>query len=444
VVGDRPRAAALAPLVFAPPLTTPSILTLHTHPHNTPTKTPQNSDLSTLVVAQQGPAPPNPLVVDRFQQVVSQLFTQRIVRLGGPVDDDMANLLVAQLLYLDSVSPSKDITMYVNSPGGSVTAGMAVFDTMRHIRPDVSTVCVGLAASMGAFILASGAAGKRYALPNSRIMIHQPLGGAQGQAADIEIQANEILHHKLTLNGYLAEFTGQGMDRITADTDRDFFMSAAEAVEYGLVDAVVTRPGGTPADAPWSVREQVLFDDIRAGIPAAREFEGRLAAINALTTQEERVAAAAALASLPPPKLGRTAVEYTGADGSSVLTEVETLTVSKARAADMDAAASAVKDLLAAGGGDMPALSPVQVRAGQEAAAYLAALGVPVTRYPEGSPVLGWIAEAVAAAVAAADGVREGDLAGERAAVKEGVASFMRACAEAGETVLLPDLIGSK
>ena len=134
------------------------------------------------------------------------------------------------------------IYIYVQSPGGSVTAGMAVFDTMRHVRPDVSTVCVGLAASMGAFLLASGHQGKRYSLANSRIMIHQPLGGAQGQAADIEIQANEILHHKLTLNGYLAEFTGQPIEQITMDTDRDFFMSAQEAVEYGLIDAVVSRP----------------------------------------------------------------------------------------------------------------------------------------------------------------------------------------------------------
>lgn len=195
------------------------------------------------VWAGQGPPPPSPIVMERFQSVISQLFQQRVVRLGGAVDDDMANLIVAQLLYLDSVDPKKDITMYVNSPGGSVTAGMAVFDTMRHIRPDVSTVCVGLAASMGAFLLASGHQGKRYSLANSRIMIHQPLGGAQGQAADIEIQANEILHHKLTLNGYLSEFTGQSMDRITMDTDRDFFMSAHEAVEYGLVDAVVAKPG---------------------------------------------------------------------------------------------------------------------------------------------------------------------------------------------------------
>ncbi|CAL5220026.1 g1972 [Coccomyxa viridis] len=199
-------------------------------------------NVSDLVICGQGPPPPNPQVVERFQQVISQLFQQRIVRMGGPVDDDMANLIVAQLLYLDSVSPSKDITMYVNSPGGSVTAGMAVFDTMRHIRPNVSTVCVGLAASMGAFLLASGHQGKRYSLPNSRIMIHQPLGGAQGQAADIEIQANEILHHKLTLNGYLAEFTGQSMETITQDTDRDFFMGAEEATEYGLIDAVISRP----------------------------------------------------------------------------------------------------------------------------------------------------------------------------------------------------------
>jgi ATP-dependent Clp protease protease subunit len=181
------------------------------------------------------------MVVERFSQVISQLFQQRIVRLGGAVDDDNSNLLVAQLLYLDSVG-KKDITMYINSPGGSVTAGMAVFDTMRYVKSDVSTVCVGLAASMGAFLLASGQQGKRYSLPNSRIMIHQPLGGAQGQAADIEIQANEILHHKLTLNGYLAEFSGQSMEQITMDTDRDFFMSAQEAVEYGLIDAVVSRP----------------------------------------------------------------------------------------------------------------------------------------------------------------------------------------------------------
>ena len=167
---------------------------------------------------------------------------KRIIRLGGAVDDDSCNLIVAQLLWLDAQDPNKDITIYVNSPGGSVTACMAVFDTMRHVRPDVSTVCVGLAASMGAFLLASGQKGKRYSLPNSRIMIHQPLGGAQGQAADIEIQANEIQHHKSTLNGYLAEFCGKPLDTVMEDTDRDFFMSAAEAKEYGLVDLVIDNP----------------------------------------------------------------------------------------------------------------------------------------------------------------------------------------------------------
>lgn len=202
---------------------------------------PSKADSSSQVWCGQGPPPPNPMVVERFSQVISQLFQQRIVRLGGAVDDDNSNLLVAQLLYLDSIG-KKDITMYVNSPGGSVTAGMAVFDTMRYVKSNVSTVCVGLAASMGAFILASGHKGKRFSLPSSRIMIHQPLGGAQGQAADIEIQANEILHHKLTLNGYLAEFTGQGMERITQDTDRDFFMSAKEATDYGLIDAVISKP----------------------------------------------------------------------------------------------------------------------------------------------------------------------------------------------------------
>jgi len=164
-----------------------------------------------------------------------------VIRLGGAVDDDMANLIVAQLLYLDSQDPETDITIYVNSPGGSVTAGMAIFDTMRHIRPACSTVCVGLAASMGAFLLASGRKGKRFSLPNSRIMIHQPLGGAQGQAADIEIQANEIMHHKATLNGYLAEFCGKPLERIMEDTDRDFFMGAQEAADYGLIDGVLSN-----------------------------------------------------------------------------------------------------------------------------------------------------------------------------------------------------------
>ncbi|KAH9627084.1 hypothetical protein KSS87_023772 [Heliosperma pusillum] len=268
----------------------------------------------------QGQGPP-PMVAERFQSVITQLFQYRIIRCGGAVDDDMANIIVAQLLYLDAVDPTKDIVMYVNSPGGSVTAGMAIFDTMRHIRPDVSTVCVGLAASMGAFLLSAGTKGKRYSLPNSRIMIHQPLGGAQGGQTDIDIQvnapssgsdsfqypngtaeplnpapnevaslitllikqitgsgtsglrfkalqvqpcinsigkalvllcsypaqmqtklANEMLHHKANLNGYLAYHTGQSLQRINQDTDRDFFMSAKEAKDYGLIDGVIMNP----------------------------------------------------------------------------------------------------------------------------------------------------------------------------------------------------------
>ncbi|KAL5561023.1 hypothetical protein UlMin_030770 [Ulmus minor] len=189
----------------------------------------------------QGQGPP-PMVQERFQSVISQLFQYRIIRCGGAVDDDMANIIVAQLLYLDAVDPKKDIIMYVNSPGGSVTAGMAIFDTMRHIRPDVSTVCVGLAASMGAFLLSAGTIGKRFSLPNSRIMIHQPLGGAQGGQTDIDIQANEMLHHKANLNGYLSYHTGQSLEKINQDTDRDFFMSAKEAKEYGLIDGVIMNP----------------------------------------------------------------------------------------------------------------------------------------------------------------------------------------------------------
>ncbi|KAL2556493.1 ATP-dependent Clp protease proteolytic subunit 5 [Forsythia ovata] len=190
----------------------------------------------------QGGQGPPPMVQERFMSVISQLFQYRIIRCGGAVDDDMANIIVAQLLYLDAVDPTKDIVMYVNSPGGSVTAGMAIFDTMRHIRPDVSTVCVGLAASMGAFLLSAGTKGKRYSLPNSRIMIHQPLGGAQGGQTDIDIQANEMLHHKANLNGYLAYHTGQSLEKINQDTDRDFFMSAKEAKEYGLIDGVILNP----------------------------------------------------------------------------------------------------------------------------------------------------------------------------------------------------------
>ncbi|KAL0459776.1 UNVERIFIED_CONTAM: ATP-dependent Clp protease proteolytic subunit, chloroplastic [Sesamum latifolium] len=182
----------------------------------------------------QGAQGPPPMVQERFMSVISQLFQYRIIRCGGAVDDDMANIIVAQLLYLDAVDPTKDIVMYVNSPGGSVTAGMAIFDTMRHIRPDVST--------HGAFLLSAGTKGKRYSLPNSRIMIHQPLGGAQGGQTDIDIQANEMLHHKANLNGYLAYHTGQSLEKINQDTDRDFFMSAKEAKEYGLIDGVILNP----------------------------------------------------------------------------------------------------------------------------------------------------------------------------------------------------------
>ncbi|MFN3362011.1 MAG: ATP-dependent Clp protease proteolytic subunit, partial [Pseudanabaenaceae cyanobacterium] len=160
------------------------------------------------------------------------------------VTAELANTIVAQLLYLEADDPTKDIYLYINSPGGSVTAGMAIYDTMQHIRPDVSTICVGLAASMGAFLLAGGAKGKRFSLPHSRIMIHQPLGGAQGQATDIEIQAKEILYHKQRLNELLAYHTGQPLERIAQDTDRDFFMSAQEAKEYGIIDEVVVSRNG--------------------------------------------------------------------------------------------------------------------------------------------------------------------------------------------------------
>ncbi|XP_022757867.1 ATP-dependent Clp protease proteolytic subunit 5, chloroplastic-like isoform X2 [Durio zibethinus] len=194
-----------------------------------------------LPVYAQGQGPP-PMVQERFQSVVGQLFQNRIIRCSGAVDDDMANIIVAQLLYLDAVDPQKDIVLYVNSPGGSVTAGMAIFDIMRHIRPDVSTVCVGLAASMGAFLLSAGTKGKRYSLPNSRIMIHKPHGGLQGTPIDLTIQTNELLHHKANLNGHLAYHTGQTLERINEDTEYDFFMSSKEAKEHGLIDGVLTNP----------------------------------------------------------------------------------------------------------------------------------------------------------------------------------------------------------
>jgi ATP-dependent Clp protease protease subunit len=178
---------------------------------------------------------------ERAFDIYSRLLRERIIFLGQAIDANVANLIVAQLLFLDAEDAEKDIYVYVNSPGGSVTAGMGIFDTMKHIRPNVCTVCTGLAASMGAFLLSAGTKGKRMSLPNSRIMIHQPLGGAQGQATDIEIQAKEILYHKRKLNQHLAEHTGQPLERIEQDTERDFFMSPAEAQEYGLIDQVIDR-----------------------------------------------------------------------------------------------------------------------------------------------------------------------------------------------------------
>jgi ATP-dependent Clp protease protease subunit len=180
---------------------------------------------------------------ERSYDIYSRLLKERIIFLVGQVEEHMANLIVAQLLFLESESPDKDIFLYINSPGGSVTAGMAIYDTMQFIKPNVSTVCIGQAASMGAFLLAGGEKGKRHCLPNSRVMIHQPLGGFQGQASDIAIHAKEILGIKNKLNLMLAEHTGQPLEVIERDTDRDNFMSATQAVEYGLVDSVMTKRG---------------------------------------------------------------------------------------------------------------------------------------------------------------------------------------------------------
>jgi ATP-dependent Clp protease protease subunit len=178
---------------------------------------------------------------ERAYDIYSRLLRERVIFLVGPIDDHTANLVVAQLLFLESENPDKDISLYINSPGGSVSAGMAIFDTMQFIKPDVSTLCIGLAASMGAFLLAAGAKGKRYSLPNSRVMLHQPLGGAQGQATDIEIQAREILYLRERLNHILSERTGQSLEKIALDTERDFFMSADQAKEYGLLDEVIAN-----------------------------------------------------------------------------------------------------------------------------------------------------------------------------------------------------------
>ena len=178
---------------------------------------------------------------ERSYDIYSRLLKDRIIFLGSQIDDTVANLVIAQMLFLEAEDPDKDIKLYINSPGGSVTAGMAIYDTMQYIYCDVSTICLGMAASMGAFLLAAGAPGKRIALPNSEIMIHQPMGGAQGQASDIAIHAKRILRTKEEMNRILAERTGQPLEKVSLDTDRDFFMSALEAKEYGLVDTVVAQ-----------------------------------------------------------------------------------------------------------------------------------------------------------------------------------------------------------
>lgn len=196
-------------------------------------KDAQNLGFIPYVVEQSGRG-------ERSYDIYSRLLKERVVFMVGPVDDYMANLVVAQLLFLESENPDKDISLYINSPGGSISAGMAIYDTMQFIKPDVSTLCTGLAASMGAFILAAGAKGKRFSLPNSRIMIHQPSGGARGQAADIEIQAAEFKYVRERFNAIFAELTGKSPEEVARDTNRDYFMSADQGVEYGLIDKVLT------------------------------------------------------------------------------------------------------------------------------------------------------------------------------------------------------------
>ncbi len=206
--------------------------------HGGSSVTPTGLDYIPMVIEQSGRG-------ERAYDIYSRLLRERLIFLVGPVNDNTANLVVAQLLFLESENPDKDISFYINSPGGSVYAGMAIYDTMQFIKPDVSTLCTGLAASMGAFLLAAGKKGKRFTLPNSRIMIHQPSGGAQGQASDIQIQAREILDLRERLNRILAENTGQPVERIAVDTERDNFMSAEDAVSYGLVDKVLTSRAQT-------------------------------------------------------------------------------------------------------------------------------------------------------------------------------------------------------
>jgi len=201
--------------------------------HGGSSVTPSGLGYIPMVVEQSGRG-------ERSYDIYSRLLKERVIFLVGPVNDQSANLVVAQLLFLESENPDKDVALYINSPGGSVYAGMAIYDTMRFIKPEVSTLCTGLAASMGAFLLAAGQPGKRFSLPNSRIMIHQPSGGAQGQASDIQIQAREILDLRARLNQMLSEHTGQSVERIEIDTERDNFMSAPDAVAYGLIDKVLT------------------------------------------------------------------------------------------------------------------------------------------------------------------------------------------------------------
>ena len=197
-------------------------------------ETQKNLGLIPMVIEQSGRG-------ERSYDIYSRLLRERVVFLVGEVNDQTANLVVAQLLFLESENPDKDISLYINSPGGSVTAGMSIYDTMQFIKPDVSTMCLGFAASMGAFLLAAGAKGKRYSLPNSKVMIHQVLGGARGQATDIEIQARDILRTKDQMNRILAERTGQPLDKIKNDTERDYYMTADEAKDYGIIDQVIAN-----------------------------------------------------------------------------------------------------------------------------------------------------------------------------------------------------------
>jgi len=206
-------------------------------PSGSSENTPMNANLVPIVIEQTGRG-------ERAYDIYSRLLRDRIIILGGGIGDELSNLIVAQLLFLESEDPEKDIYLYINSPGGSVTAGLAIYDTMQYIKPDVSTLCIGQAASMAAWLLASGAKAKRYALPHARIMIHQPLGGVQGQAADIDIQAREILRLREQMNNILVKHTGQSLKKVEKDTDRDMFMTGKQAVEYGLIDEVIaSRPG---------------------------------------------------------------------------------------------------------------------------------------------------------------------------------------------------------